>query len=111
LQVFDETGENSDQITAAKAVYIPAENKNFTAYFAGNVNIETRDALKVKTEQVTYTKETETAEIEELVEFERENVRGKSVGALCASKKSGWSLLERSRNQRFAVNSGDELAQ
>ena len=36
LQVFDETGETHDTITAEKAVYIPAENKNFNAYFAGN---------------------------------------------------------------------------
>ena len=27
LQVFDEKGETSDKITAAKAIYIPAENK------------------------------------------------------------------------------------
>ena len=46
LQVYDETGEKFDQMTAAKAIYIPAENKNFTAFFAGDVNIETRDSLK-----------------------------------------------------------------
>ncbi|HEX2640740.1 MAG TPA: hypothetical protein VHL50_09220, partial [Pyrinomonadaceae bacterium] len=34
LQVFDAGGNGFDQITAAKAVYIPEENKNFTAYFA-----------------------------------------------------------------------------
>src|SRR6476661_9089241 len=62
LQVFDEIGDKSDRITSEKAIYIPAENKNFTAYFAGTVKIETRDALKVKTAQIVYTKETETAE-------------------------------------------------
>src|SRR5687767_3125517 len=81
LQVFDETGENHDTITASRAVYIPAENKNFTAYFAGNVNIQTRNALIVKTEQLSYTKENEIAEAEELVNFERENISGKSYGA------------------------------
>lgn len=110
LQVFDETGENSDKITAARAVYIPAENKNFTGYFAGNVNIETRDALKVKTEQVTYTKATETAEVEELVEFERENVRGKSVGAFVRVKEKRLELLNEVEINAFAVNSGDEMA-
>lgn len=81
LQVFDAAG-SSDQITAAKAVYVPEENKNFTAYFAGNVNIETRDALKVNTEQITYSKADETASADEQVSFERENVRGTSFGAL-----------------------------
>lgn len=111
LQVFDETGEGSDKITAAKAVYIPAENKNFTGYFAGNVNIETRDALKIKTEQVTYTKETETAEIEELVEFERENIRGKSVGAIVRVKEKRLELLNEVEINAFAVNADDEMAQ
>ena len=81
LQVFNETGEASDQIKAQKAIYVPAENKNFTAYFAGEVNIETRDALRVKTEQLSYVKETEIANAEELIEFSRENVSGKSFGA------------------------------
>jgi LPS export ABC transporter protein LptC/lipopolysaccharide transport protein LptA len=110
LQVFDETGENSDKITAEKAVYIPAENKNFTGYFAGNVNIETRDRLKVKTEHVAYTKETEIAEIEDSVEFERENVRGKSVGAIVRVKEKRLELLNQVEINAFAINSTDELA-
>lgn len=81
LEVFDEDGSASDKISAQKAIYIPAENKNFTAYFAGAVKIDTRDALKVKTEQLTYTKETEIALAEETVEFERENVSGKAASA------------------------------
>ncbi len=62
LQVFDEAGDKSDKITASKAVYIPVadDTKNFNAYFSGNVNIETRDALRVKTEQLTYDKASET---------------------------------------------------
>jgi LPS export ABC transporter protein LptC/lipopolysaccharide transport protein LptA len=93
LQVFDETGAGYDTITANKAVYIPAENKNFTAYFAGNVNIQTRDALIVKTEQLTYTKENEIAEAEEAVYFERENVSGKSNGARVLIRDKRLELL------------------
>ena len=94
LQVFDETGNASDQIKAQKAIYVPAENKNFTAYFAGAVNVETRDALKVKTEQLTYKRETEIAEAEELVEFSRENVSGKSFGATVNIKNKTLELLK-----------------
>lgn len=81
LEVFSDDGAASDKISAKKAVYIPAENKNFTAYFAGTVGVETRDQLRVKTEQLTYVKETELATAEELVQFERLNIKGKSLGA------------------------------
>lgn len=94
LQIFDETGETFDTITAEKAVYIPAENKNFTAFFAGDVNIETRSALFVKTEQLTYTKETETAEAEEAVSFARENIKGKSTGARVLIGEKRLELLK-----------------
>lgn len=94
LEVYDAPSGLSDKITADKAVYIPEENRNFTGYFAGNVNIETRDALKVKTEQVTYKKADETATIEELVEFERENVKGKAFGAVVRSAEKKLELLK-----------------
>ena len=94
LQVFDETAQNSDIITAEKGMYIPKENKNFDAFFAGNVNIETRDKLKVKTEQLSYKKETEIATAEEYIEFERENVAGNSVGAIVHAKDKRIELLK-----------------
>lgn len=94
LQVYDEKGESSDRMTARKAIYVPAENKNFTAYFAGDVNIETRDALKVKTEQLTYKKEIEIAEAEEHIEFSRENISGKSLGAIVNTKGKTLELLK-----------------
>lgn len=92
LEVFSEDGSASDKISAQKAIYIPAENKNFTAYFAGTVNIDTRDALKVKTEQLTYTKETEIALAEELIEFERNNVSGKAASATVRVKDKTLEL-------------------
>lgn len=82
LQVFDAANGTSDQITAAKAVYVPEENKNFTAYLAHSVKIATRDGLNVKTEQVTYKKSDDTAAADEQVVFERGNVKGRSFGAL-----------------------------
>ena len=48
LEVFDETGEKSDKISANKAIYIPDEknSKIFTAFFAGDVDINSRDNLQ-----------------------------------------------------------------
>lgn len=94
FQIFDETAEKFDQIQAVKAIYIPEENKNFTAYLAGSVNIETRDALNIKSEHIYYKKETETAEAEELVEFSRENISGKSFGAIVKIKEKTLELLK-----------------
>jgi lipopolysaccharide export system protein LptA len=96
LQVFDETGEKFDTITAKKAIHIPAKDgtKNFTAYFAGEVNIATRDALQIKTEQLAYTRETETVDAEEEIEFSRENVSGKAFGATVKIKEKTLELLK-----------------
>lgn len=94
LQVYDENGEKFDQMTAEKAIYVPAENKNFTAFFAGDVNIATRDALHIKTEQLTYKKESEIANAEELIEFSRENVSGKSFGAIVKMQEKTLELLK-----------------
>lgn len=106
LEVFDSAGA-VDKISAAKAVYVPEENKNFTGYFAGNVNIETRDALKVRTEQVTYVKADETATLDEWVEFERESVRGKSFGAIVKVAEKQLELL---RDVEIETFSSPELA-
>lgn len=94
FQIYDDAGKPADKMTAAKALYVPEENKNFTAYLAGNVNIETRDALKVHTEQITYTKSNDTAEASEQVEFERENVRGTSLGARVHIAEKRLELLK-----------------
>lgn len=96
IQVFDDAGANSDRISSANAIYVPAadDSKNFTAYFSGNVDIETRDALSVKTEQLSYNKETEIAEAEEAVEFSRENVTGKSTGATVKMRDKTIELLK-----------------
>lgn len=101
LEVFDATGA-SDKIAAAKAIYIPEENKNFTGYFAGSVTIETRDALKVRTEHVEYKKADETATAEELVEFERDSVKGKAVGAVVRIAEKKLELLKDVEIDTFA---------
>lgn len=94
LEVYSDDGAASDKISALKAVYVPAENKNFTAYFAGSVNIDTRDQLNVKTEQLTYTKETDEAVADEAVEFHRANVSGRSFGAIVRAREKVVELLK-----------------
>ena len=93
LQVFADGGPAFDEITAAKAVYIPEENKNFTAYFAGSVDVSTRDSLKVKTEQVTYRKSDETVTVDDTVAFQRDNIHGSAFGAVVKVKEKRLELL------------------
>ncbi len=81
LETYDDKGEKADVMTAREVLYIPEADKNFTAYMKGDVKIESRDRLKVRTPNIVYTKANETAEADELVEFERDNVRGRSIGA------------------------------
>lgn len=100
LQVFDSQGA-FDEITSAKAVYVPEENKNFTGYFAGNVNISTRDKLRLKTEQITYKKADETAIADEAVTFERANIKGKSFGSVM---NLATRSIELRRDVEFEVN-------
>ncbi|MEP7076035.1 MAG: LPS export ABC transporter periplasmic protein LptC [Acidobacteriota bacterium] len=89
FQLYDGAGNESDKMDSSKALYVPEENKNFTAYLTGSVNIHTHDGLNVRTEQITYTKSADTAEAPDVVEFDRENVRGRSLGAVVhlAAKK------------------------
>ncbi len=94
IEVFDEAGNPGDKMTAQRVLYVPAENKNFTAYMNGDVNIETRDALKIKTNNIVYNRANETADADELVEFERENVRGKSFGATVKIGEKRVDLLK-----------------
>jgi len=102
LQVYDSTGTNSDKMTAEKALYVPEENKNFTAYLAGNVHIETRDALVVNTPRITYTKSNEIAEADQNVQFERNGIRGTSSGALVKVADKRLELLKDVQIETFA---------
>ena len=107
LEVYNPENENPDKITANRAVYIPTENKSFNAYFMGAVNIDTRDGLNVKSEQIGYDKASEIAESEELVEFARENISGKSIGARVFVKDKRLELLNQVEINAFS----DETAQ
>ncbi|MEP6786824.1 MAG: LPS export ABC transporter periplasmic protein LptC [Acidobacteriota bacterium] len=94
LEVYDKTGTSSDKMTADSALYVPEEEKNFTAYLKGNVNIETHEALKVRTNNITYTRKSGIADADESVVFERDNVRGRSFGATVKLNEKKLDLLK-----------------
>jgi len=93
LEVYDKSGVTNDKMSAESALYIPEEDKNFTTYLKGNVRIETSDGLKIKSNDITYAKKTQIADVEAEVEFERENIRGKSFGATVKMAEKRLELL------------------
>ncbi|MEP6570615.1 MAG: LPS export ABC transporter periplasmic protein LptC [Acidobacteriota bacterium] len=89
LAVYPPVGDKPDQITANKAIYDP---KTSVITFLGNVKVETRDALKVNTEAIAYDQNSEVAQTEAPISFERENVSGHSTGAVVESKTKKLEL-------------------
>jgi LPS export ABC transporter protein LptC len=89
LQVFPANTEKSDQIRSDRSIY---DEKSGLLQFNGNVQIETHDALKVKTESLQFNQETKIAETQAVVNFERENVSGQSTGALVDNDKKRLEL-------------------
>lgn len=89
LQIFPPVGEKPDQITSSRSLY---DQKNGLIQFDGNVQVETHDALKVKTESILYHQDSEVAETSAPVTFERENVSGRATGAMVDDKNKRLEL-------------------
>jgi lipopolysaccharide export system protein LptA len=89
LEVYPPVGDKPDQILANKAIYDP---RTEVITFVGNVKVETKDALKVSTETISYDKNSEIAQTDAPVSFDRENVSGHSTGAVVESKTKKLEL-------------------
>src|SRR5436853_5403349 len=89
LQVFPPKGDKPDQIISDRAIY---DEKNGAGQFTGKVQIETCEALKVKTDSLVYHQDNEVAETSSPITFERENVSGKATGALVDDKNKRLEL-------------------
>lgn len=81
--------EKPDQITSNRAIY---DQKNSIISFLGNVKVDTKDALKVSTESIVYNQTTEIAQSDVAIAFSRDNVSGKSIGAVVDSKAKKLEL-------------------
>jgi LPS export ABC transporter protein LptC len=79
VAVYPESGDTPDHISASRAIYQPTTS---VISFVGNVKIETKDKLKVNTENLSFDQNKEIAQTDAPVSFERDNVSGKSIGAL-----------------------------
>jgi LPS export ABC transporter protein LptC/lipopolysaccharide transport protein LptA len=89
LAVYPAVGDKPDQITSNRAIY---DQKNSIISFLGNVKIETKDALKVNTESITYNQTSEVAQTDMPITFSRENVSGRATGAMVEAKTKRLEL-------------------
>jgi LPS export ABC transporter protein LptC/lipopolysaccharide transport protein LptA len=89
LAVYSPAVDKPDQIVSNRAIY---DQKNSIITFLGKVKIETKDALKVDTESLTYNQTTEVGQTEAPVSFSRENVSGHSTGAVVEGKTKKLEL-------------------
>lgn len=89
VTVYPPDGNKPDQISSHRAIY---DQPNYTISFFGNVLIETKDALKVNTESLSYNQNTEVATTDAPVNFNRENVTGHATGAVVEAKDKKLNL-------------------
>lgn len=94
IETYDSDGVLNDKMSAETALYVPETDRNFTAYMKGDVRIETPDELRIKTNNIVYTKKDETASADEAVEFERSTIRGRSLGATVKISEKVVELLK-----------------
>lgn len=89
LKVYPPTGDKPDRITAQRSIY---DQKNGIVSFSGDVNVETRNALVVKTERLFYNQNSEVAETKDPVTFFRDNISGHATGAVVDAKNKHLEL-------------------
>src|ERR1044072_7200528 len=89
LEVYPDQGDRPDKISARQTL---TNEDNTQFLFTGDVQIETRDSLKVRSESIEYEVKTEIANITVPVSFERENIKGRSDSAHLDSKAKKLDL-------------------
>src|SRR5256885_15563425 len=89
MAVYPPEGETPDQISATRAIYQPTNN---VVSFVGKVMIDTKDKLKVETEELSFDQNSGVAHTDVFVSFNRENASGTSMGATVDQKAKRLDL-------------------
>ncbi|HEX6716740.1 MAG TPA: LPS export ABC transporter periplasmic protein LptC [Pyrinomonadaceae bacterium] len=103
MAVYPPEGETPDQISASRAIYQPSTN---IVSFVGNVKIDTKEKLKVATDELSFDQNSGIAHTDSPVTFERENVSGASVGAVVEQKAK---RLELKSNVQLTIAPGQAV--
>jgi lipopolysaccharide export system protein LptA len=89
VAVYPPEGETPDQISSTRAIYQPSNN---VVSFIGKVMIDTKEKLKVETEELSFDQNSGIAHTDRFVAFNRENVSGTSMGATVDQKSKRLDL-------------------
>src|SRR5262245_53222552 len=89
MAVYPPEGETPDQISANRAIY---QSSNNVVSFVGKVMIDTKEKLKVETEELSFDQNSGVAHTDRFVSFNRENVSGTSMGATVDQKSKRLDL-------------------
>jgi LPS export ABC transporter protein LptC len=89
LEVYPDKGDVPDKISARQTL---TNEDNTQFLFTGEVHIETRDRLTVKSESIEYDVKTEAANVTTPVSFERENITGRADSANLDAKSKKLDL-------------------
>lgn len=91
LELFDDTGETSGQVTSEFCKYDQAKA---VIRFEKNVVINTKDGLEVSTESLDYNQTTGNAETKDKVGFTRDKISGNCVGVVLESEPKRLEMKE-----------------
>lgn len=88
VESYEEEGVPPNKIKAQRAVYMPGQERvdEGEVTFTGNVNVETKDKLFVKTESLAYEQKSGVIKTNVALNFTRENVSGQATGAMVDMK-------------------------
>jgi LPS export ABC transporter protein LptC/lipopolysaccharide transport protein LptA len=112
FEIYNANDGGTDRIKSDRAVYLPKEDKNFNAFLIGNVDIQTRDGLRVQGDEVSYDKSADLAETDDPLRFTRGEISGTAVGARVYVQERRLELLDKVDVVAFAAegDATDKLA-
>lgn len=101
FELYDDAGALDHNMSADSGIYIPEEEKNFHAYLKGSVNVETKERLHLKADDISYSTREDIAEVQGKLEFSRDNVRGHSTGATARLNEKRLDLTSEVQIETF----------
>jgi LPS export ABC transporter protein LptC/lipopolysaccharide transport protein LptA len=89
IEKYNEEGQKLDKIKANRAIYLPGQQKldEGEVFFEGNVYVETKDNLIVKTESLSFDQKDQIIKSDVALNFQRENISGQTTGAVIQVKQ------------------------
>lgn len=102
VESYPDKGDKPDQIKARRSIYDPDKQ---VITFMGDVNVETRDALKANSESIVYDEKNGIGKTDVPLTFSRENVSGSAASGVLDAKNKHLDLRG---NVEIVVQPGEQ---